>query len=108
MTLRPAPKPHRALVSKAIRQSARGRTCALRWVPCAPDDTVVLAHVRGIWAGVAQKPSDIFGVFACQHCHDSMDGRRGPKPPASEVLRAMIETQTILLAEGIITVKGAA
>lgn len=107
MTLHAAPKPGAPLVSPLLRRSARGRPCALRWSPwCQDDYTVVLAHIRGPWAGVAQKPADTFAVFACQACHDCLDGRGGERPPAEEVLRALIETQTIWLSEGLLTVGG--
>lgn len=103
----PAPKPSAPLVSPKLRNSAKGRPCSLRWaLGCADDETVVLAHVRGPWAGVAQKPSDIFGVFACRACHDALDGRGGQRPPSNHILRALVETQSQWLSEGLLSVGG--
>lgn len=100
------PKPQAPIVSPAVRKSAIGQRCACRWSVWCADATVVLAHVRGTWAGIGQKPSDIHAVYACQACHDEMDGRAGERPPARDVLRAMIETQSRMLASGLISVKG--
>lgn len=99
------PKPI-TLVSPALRKSAQGQTCALRWSRQCDDETVVLAHVRGIWCGIGQKPSDLFTIYACRCCHDELDGRSGERPPSAEVLRAMIETQSRMLWAGLIAVKG--
>jgi hypothetical protein len=105
----PCPKP-RTLVSPALRQSARGRPCAVRWsVACdGSGETTVLAHLRK-WsgAGVAQKGDDTFAVFACAACHDCIDGRRGGDVPEAELLRALRETQSAWLTDGLLTVKGA-
>lgn len=100
---RPAPKPGKPLVSHALRQSARDRSCTLRWA-CDGSD-VVLCHIRGIWSGIGQKPSDIHALYGCGGCNTAMAGAN--RPPAEEVLRAMIETQTIMLAEGLISARGA-
>lgn len=100
------PKPLAPVVSPALRKSAWGQTCACRWSVWCDDTTVVLAHVRGIWAGIGQKPNDFHAVYACARCHDELDGRSGERPPASDVLRAMIETQSRMLASGLIAVKG--
>jgi hypothetical protein len=105
----PVPKP-RTLVSPTLRQSARGRACSVRWsLSCdGSGETTVLAHLRK-WsgAGIAQKPDDTFAVFACAACHDCIDGRRHCDVPEAELLRALRETQSVWLAEGLLTVKGA-
>ncbi len=68
------PKPF-TIVSKAIR-SLPGRetiTCTLGW-RCR--GAVCLCHLRGKWAlGLAKKPDDTFGVYACDGCHAILDGR---------------------------------
>ena len=107
MTLRPAPKPMRRVKSRTLTDSARGRHCTLRLDGCLPGtETVVFAHFRGRWAlGIASKPHDYFGALACHACHakeetsDCTDNDR---------LRALYETWEILIAEGVIQIKGAA
>lgn len=103
--LRAVPKPTRKVVSRAVRDSARDRHCTLRLSRCrSGTGTVVLAHLRGKWAGVAQKPHDIHGVYACDLCHE--DEEIGDFCTDSDRLRALIETQDIMIAEGLIQVKG--
>ena len=65
------------LVHIVARQNARGKQCALRLPCCRWDtETTVLCHLRMFGAaGMAEKPDDWFAVFACQHCHDALDGR---------------------------------
>ena len=106
-TFTPHPKPW-TLVSPALRQSAKGRPCTVRWSQnCdASGETTVLAHIRGTWCGIAQKPHDIWACFACFHCHSSLDLRGEGRIPPSEVMRAVFETQAVWLSEGFITVKG--
>lgn len=99
------PRPPKPLVSNAIRQSARGKLCSLRWHGCdGGGETTVLAHIRrGSRAGVASKPGDHWAVYACASCHDALDGRRGEPVPDGEVLRALHETQAVLFSEGLLT-----
>lgn len=101
-------RPPKPLVSPALRNSARGRPCTLRLPGCdGGGETTVLAHVRMFGnAGVGQKPSDIFAVFACAHCHDGLDGRNRWRPEPVDILRALIETQTAWLTEGFLVAKG--
>lgn len=91
--------------SPAIRRAAEGRACTIRSPVCNHDPaTTVLAHIRiPGHAGVGMKPHDLFGVFACSRCHDALDRRTGAVQP-EDVLRALIETQTILLVLGLIRV----
>ena len=98
------PKPFRAQ-SSALRESARGRACTLRLPGCdGGGETTVLAHIRGTWTGIGTKPSDSFAIYACHSCHGweekggvSLDGDR---------LRALYETQQIMLREGLLTMAG--
>lgn len=68
-----------------LRKAARGQQC-LVWISphCrAPSTaTTVLAHIRraGV-AGIGQKPPDLCGVYACDHCHSVIDGREKLPPP---------------------------
>ncbi|WP_067097900.1 DUF1364 domain-containing protein [Marinomonas atlantica] len=96
------------VVSKKIRNSARGQDCALR-IPGVCNfnpETTVLAHV-GRNRGMSIKCHDTFAVYACDSCHMAIDGHsmtmdRGTK--AQYVLDAVEETQAKLLEQGLIKV----
>lgn len=96
------------VVSKKIRNSARGQDCALR-IPGVCNfnpETTVLAHV-GRNRGMSIKCHDTMAVYACSSCHDQIDGRSsvldvGTK--ARYILDALEETQTKLLEQGLINV----
>jgi len=95
--------------SKKIRQSAKGKACALR-IPGVcngnPEKTV-FAHLPGN-KGIGTKNHDLFGVYACSDCHDWLDGRKENKLCLNkewEFLRALQETQIILYQQGLIEVK---
>lgn len=105
------PKPTK-LKSNKIRQSARGKNCTLR-IPgiCNHDsNTVTLCHLNSNSKGVGNKSHDIHAVYACSSCHDWLDGRLTdsslPQVPkkGSEALRALLETQDIMIQEGLIKV----
>lgn len=92
-------------MSKA-RNSARGQDCTAR-IPgyCNGNpETTVLAHLPG--GGMARKRRDIHGAYCCSDCHDVLDGRR--KTPIDRPtlqlwhLEAVIRTQEVMIAEGII------
>lgn len=105
--LQPAPKPGKPIVSRAVRQSAREQSCTLRLDGCLPGtETVVLAHVRGVWSGIGQKPTDCVAVYACAACHDQLDGRAGSRPDGWDVVRAMAETLGRMTDSGLLQMKG--
>lgn len=105
MTTYPAPKPGKPLVSRAIRQSARDKVCTLRLHGCLPgSETVVLAHIRGPWSGIAQKPHDFLALYACDNCHSQLDGRAGERPDGWDVVRAHAETLIAMFDAGLIRV----
>jgi len=96
-------------VSKQTK-SAKGKQCTIR-IPnvCNHDDaTTVLAHLNGIrfGHGVGKKVSDIHGAYSCSACHDAIDGRLPTGYRRDELkvmhLEGVIETQLIMLAEGVI------
>ena len=97
------------VVSKQLRNSARGQSCSLRITRCAPDETVVLCHlpIKG-FGGMGMKTPDHLAVFGCDHCHAVLDGRAQGDYTEADLLRALAETQMIWLEMGLITVKGAA
>jgi uncharacterized CHY-type Zn-finger protein len=101
-------RPSKPIVSPALRNSARGMNCTVRWSPeCDGHESTILAHIRtGGNAGIGQKPNDTFAVYACFHCHNAIDGRGGEPVPAKEILRALSETQQAMLDNGLISVKG--
>jgi len=60
-----------AYVSKALREFAMGKPCAMmsEWCNGNPE-TVVLCHSRRrAGAGMAQKPHDFWGYHGCSDCH---------------------------------------
>lgn len=100
----------------AIKKSARGKSCTIR-IPTicnGNDETVVLTHINGVrfGHGVGHKVADLFGAYGCSACHDAVDGRTLTQFRRAELklmhLEAVIETQAILMQEGLIAVKGGA
>ena len=92
-----------------ILEAARDEVCALRFDGCQGRIGVVWAHSNAPEDGKAMgtKADDIFGCFACHHCHDILDGRK--KGPSSEYIgyrftRAMKESWRRLWLKGVIGV----
>lgn len=117
MTLkRKTPLRARARKSSPARQSARGKDCTLSLPGCRNDtDTVVLCHVRQFGGGgMGLKPSDAEAVYACNHCHDILDGRVRLIPELEgagnweAIARALVATHRRMLADGVMVLKGAA
>jgi len=97
-------------MTSKITQSARGMPCQVRLEGCMPEnETVVYAHMNG--GGMGTKVSDLHGMYACASCHDIIDGRRQLNPPIDrewlelEMLRAVINTQKILLRKRLVELK---
>ena len=97
-----------SVISKKIRNSARGQECQVR----IPDvcnrnnETVILAHV-GKGSGMGQKCDDIHATYACSACHDVIDGRvriGDPRINRLYAYDAMIRTQKLLLEQELIQV----
>lgn len=95
-------------VGRLIRNAARGRTCSLRLRGCRNDPaTVVFAHAPSIDNGMGLKQAkDFWGAFACNHCHDIVDGRVTTKDDRITILERWLagiyETQKILIEDGLI------
>lgn len=87
-----------------ITKAARMRSCSVRLQGCEnARETVVFAHAPSIDKGMGYKSPDFWGAFACHHCHDLLDGRKGTLQNAAPYwLRAIYETQKQLVDEGII------
>lgn len=84
--------------SKKLTQAAQGQPCTLRLSCCNHNpETTVFAHYRMFgWAGMAQKPPNYCGCFACSDCHDALDRRtNGELWGFDDLLRAMGETLMI-------------
>lgn len=99
------------VISKKLRDSARGQDCTLRLAGICNHnpETTVLAHVPCGQRGVGLKGPDVIAVFACSACHDVLDGRSaGGIVPAEDLVRALAETQLIWIRDGLLVVKGAA
>lgn len=84
-----------------LRELARGKPCYLRLQGCTHDhEQTVLAHIRrGNVAGGGQKPPDICGFPACDHCHGIFDGRYSAHGYTrteldAEALRALVQWQS--------------
>lgn len=92
-----------------ITKSAKGETCTLRLNGCGgADGTVVWAHSNYLedGKGASQKADDIFGCYACQNCHDILDGRKAAGYSIDEMPdlfhRAMKLSLRKLLDKGVI------
>ena len=108
------------LRSEAIMQAAKGRNCTLRissFIPghkCSPRTTTVGAHLPVFGKGVSTKVTDLAVVFACQNCHDILDGRnvnaynflaeKYPSAIPTRCMNALVETLTILMMDGVLNV----
>ncbi len=98
------------IVSKKLRDSARGQECTLRFYGICNrnPETTVLAHVPCGMKGMGMKGPDQIACFSCSACHDALDGRHRVEIDWRDVIRAVAETQDIWLRSGLMTVKGAA
>jgi len=89
--------------STKIRKAAKGKDCTLRLVGICNfnSETTILAHI-GFDSGWATKCSDNIAVFACSNCHAEIDNQ-GRRAHAADKLRALEETQQILIDKGLLT-----
>ena len=90
-----------------LKSSARNEDCSLRLGNCSSNETVVLCHI-GRNRGWAIKCGDHFAIYACQNCHDIIDGRAKSEFSKSELeaekLRALEETQSKFIDKGLMNV----
>lgn len=90
--------------------AARGQDCTLRLIGYCNfnPETTVACHIGKV-RGMAIKCGDNMTVFACSGCHDVLDGRVKHDIPKGELaedkLRALEETQEILIGKGLISVR---
>jgi len=99
--------------SQHIRKAARGELCTVQIAGICRHDpaTTVLAHLPDESGGMARKSDDIAAAFACDVCHDVLDGRRAwPHSEAEHSewyqRRAMVRTWRRLVELGVVTIKG--
>ena len=97
-------------MGKKIRDSANGEACSLRISDQCTDEygSVVLCHV-GRRRGMGIKCGDHFAVYACNYCHDIIDGRVKSDFSNSELdsekFRALEETQEKMIKKGLLCLK---
>lgn len=98
-----------------ITESARGKSCAARFVgPYSHDpETVVHCHYRisGVSSGTGMKPHDMFGARLCYDCHRIADQRDltalerhlyTREYTQGEFAKAVLLTQAQLINEGLL------
>lgn len=96
------------LRSKRILRLACGQECTLRLpgVCNFNPETTVACHV-GKLRGMGHKCGDNMVVFACSSCHDEIDRRTRTYTKnelAIEILRALEETQLILIQQDVMVI----
>lgn len=98
------------IISKKLRESARGQDCTLRLAGICNfnPETTVLCHLPCGQKGMGMKSPDNIACFGCSACHDAIDGRTKAEYSASDLLRAIAETQLIWIRMGLMVIKGAA
>ena len=94
--------------SKKALKLARGASCTLRLVGVCNfnDETTVACHIGGI-RGMGYKCGDNMVIYACSSCHDAIDGRasQSQEELAEDKLRALEETQEIMIKNGVMVLK---
>lgn len=96
------------VISKQLRDSARGEDCSLRLDGCMNNtETTVLCHApyTGM-RGIGMKVPDFLAVYGCHHCHDIIDRRKKGDWSPEDIIRALAETQMKFLEKGLISIKG--
>lgn len=90
--------------SKKVRKSAEDETCTLRLQGICDNDPskVMLCHVNSFRKGIGNKSHDIHGYYGCYSCHMK---EQAYEVDASDILRALLETQDRLIQKGLIEVK---
>lgn len=93
--------------SRKITQHARGQSCQINFenVCNHNQETTVFAHLNGHGKGLGMKAPDYAGFFACSACHERYDQKPHEIANLDEyLLRAVLRTWAILIADGIIDV----
>jgi hypothetical protein len=94
------------VVSKKLRDSARGQECTLRLHCCNENAaTTVLAHLPSPVKGMGNKGDDWHAVFACSSCHHALDMRLVPGIERF-IVHALRRTHKIWRDMGLIVIAG--
>ena len=99
---------HKPIRIKKIRDSARMQDCTIESPYCNHNpETVVFAHYGEPGEkGMALKPDDTSGAYACSSCHDCLDGRTQGNPEMSISFywfRGMRRTWRLLIENGVLS-----
>jgi hypothetical protein len=92
------------IVSKRLRDSARGQDCTLRFLACNGDPaTTVLCHLPSLIGlkGMAMKTPDYWAVFGCSYCHERLD-RYEDRVDVWTIMRALERTWEIWFDMGLL------
>jgi len=115
-----APHLQAVVRSPFLLSQVRDWPCTLRVAPlvglrCAPNATVVAAHLSYLGGGMGIKESDVFHAAACSVCHDIFDRRHEAyrqliaqrDAVLERVLIGMMETMSMHIEAGNINIKNA-
>lgn len=100
------------IISQPMRDSARGKPCTLNIAGvCSYNaETTVLCHLPDESHGMSRKSDDLSSAYGCCECHAVIDGKVPhhfePGEKDFYIRRAMVRTWRILVAEGIVQIKG--
>lgn len=75
------------IVSKKIRNAARGEECCFQIVGVCNHnpETTVLCHLPDESKGMGLKADDLSAAFGCHECHSAVDGRRPGRNQKSHI-----------------------
>ena len=99
------------IVSKKIRNSARGEDCTFQIVGVCNynPETTVLCHLPSMSKGIGTKSDDICSAYGCSSCHDIIDRRVFNEEFEDHrewyMRRAMARTWRRLIDMGIVVIK---
>ena len=99
------------IVSKKIRNSARGEDCTFHIVGLCNynPETTVLCHLPSMDKGIGTKSDDICAAYGCSSCHDAIDRRVINEEFEDHrewyMRRAMVRTWRRLIDMGMVVVK---
>lgn len=94
--------------SEKLRRSANGRDCTMQVANVCNyrTDTTVLAHIQVDGGKMGGKADDFSACFCCADCHAWLDQYIGSEEERLFYsLRAIIRTQRIWVAEGLMVIK---
>ena len=95
------------LVSKKLRQSAKGQECTFR-IPGVCNhspETTVLCHAPNEERGMGNKGDDHHAAFGCCSCHEHLDMNRLPKAEAAAYwLQGIERTHRSWVKKGLMVV----